>query len=155
MHRSHAYRLMRVKPAASPSDQTKYTTAEMHMPETTVTDWGSAMMTSIAGALALFLSAIPKIIGFAIILVVGWFVASLIARAIAALLRSVHFNDLARRSGFGNFIQDMGLHTDAAGFLADVTKWFVRLITLVVAFDALGLPAVSDVLRQLLLWLPN
>ena len=34
-------------------------------------------------------------------------------------------------------------------------KWFIRLITLVVAFDALGLPAVSDVLRQLLLWIPN
>jgi hypothetical protein len=31
----------------------------------------------------------------------------------------------------------------------------VRLIALAVAFDALGLPAVSDVLRQLLLWLPN
>jgi Conserved TM helix len=36
-----------------------------------------------------------------------------------------------------------------------VVKWFIRLIALVVAFDALGLPAVSDVLRQLLLWLPN
>jgi hypothetical protein len=36
-----------------------------------------------------------------------------------------------------------------------VVKWFVRLIALAVAFDALGLPAVSDVLRQLLLWLPN
>jgi hypothetical protein len=36
-----------------------------------------------------------------------------------------------------------------------VVKWFVRLIALVVAFDALGLPAVSEVLRQLLLWLPN
>ena len=32
---------------------------------------------------------------------------------------------------------------------------FIRLIALVVAFDALGLPAVSDVLRQLLLWLLN
>jgi hypothetical protein len=29
------------------------------------------------------------------------------------------------------------------------------LITLVVAFDTLGLPAVSNVLQQLLLWLPN
>jgi hypothetical protein len=34
-------------------------------------------------------------------------------------------------------------------------KWFIRLIALVVAFDALGLPAVSEVLRELLLWLPN
>jgi hypothetical protein len=49
----------------------------------------------------------------------------------------------------------MGVKTDASGFLALIAKWFVRLIVLVVAFDALGLPAVSDVLRQLLLWLPN
>ncbi len=31
----------------------------------------------------------------------------------------------------------------------------MRLIVLVVAFDALGLPTVSQVLEQLLLWLPN
>jgi hypothetical protein len=49
----------------------------------------------------------------------------------------------------------MGVRTDPAGSIATVSKWFVRLITLVVAFDALGLPAVSQVLQQLLLWLPN
>lgn len=49
----------------------------------------------------------------------------------------------------------MGIQTDAAGFLAELATWFIRLIVLVVAFDALGLPAVSDILRQLLLWLPN
>jgi hypothetical protein len=122
---------------------------------TTVTDWGDAMMASLTGAMALFFAAIPKIIGFAIILIVGWFVASLIARAVGHILRAVHFNNLARRSGFADFVQRMGLETDAAGFVAEVVKWFIRLITLVVAFDALGLPAVSDVLRQLLLWLPN
>jgi hypothetical protein len=49
----------------------------------------------------------------------------------------------------------MGVDTDASGFIALVTKWFVRLIALVVAFDALNLPAVSQVLRDLLLWMPN
>ncbi len=47
------------------------------------------------------------------------------------------------------------MHTDAAGFLATLVKWFVRLIVLVTAFDALGLPAVSQVLQQILLWMPN
>jgi hypothetical protein len=122
---------------------------------TTVTDWGSAMMASLTGAMALFFAAIPKIIGFAIILIAGWFVASLIARFVGHVLRTIHFNNLARRSGFADFVQRMGLDTDASGFVAEVVKWFIRLITLVVAFDALGLPAVSDVLRQLLLWLPN
>ena len=122
---------------------------------TTVSDWGDAMMASLTGAMALFFAAIPKIIGFAIILIVGWFVASLVARAVGHILRAIHFNSLARRSGISDFVQRMGLETDASGFVAEIVKWFIRLITLVVAFDALGLPAVSDVLRQLLLWLPN
>ena len=125
------------------------------MPVTPVTDWGQAIMTSVAAALAMFLGAIPKVIGFAVILIIGWLVAGLIATAVAALLRAVKFNDLAQRSGFSGFVQKAGIKTDAAGALANLAKWFVRLIVLVVAFDALGLPAVSQVLQQLLLWLPN
>ena len=125
------------------------------MPVAPVTDWGQAIMTSIAAALAMFLGAIPKILAFAVILIVGWIVASLIATAVAALLRAVKFNDLAQRSGFSSFVQKTGIRTDAAGALATIAKWFVRLIVLVVAFDALGLPAVSQVLQQLLLWIPN
>jgi hypothetical protein len=82
-------------------------------------------------------------------------IASAVAGAVAALLRAVHFNDLAHRSGFSGFVEKMGIKRDASGFLADLVKWFVRLIVLVSAFDALGLPAVSQVLEQLLLWLPN
>jgi hypothetical protein len=125
------------------------------MPVAPVIDWGQAMMTSLTAALAMFLGAIPKVIGFAVILIVGWIIAGLIAKAVAALLRAVKFNDLAQRSGFAGFVQKTGVHTDAAGALATIAKWFVRLIVLVVAFDALGLPAVSQVLQQLLLWIPN
>src|SRR4029077_3795926 len=120
-----------------------------------VRDWGDAVLLSISQAMALFLAAIPKIIGFVIILAIGWMVASLVAKGAAALLRTVRFNDMAQKSGFAGFVRNTGVQTDSAGFIADIAKWFVRLIALVVAFDALGLPAVSDVLRQLLLWLPN
>jgi hypothetical protein len=121
----------------------------------TVRDWSEATLTSLAAAMALFFAAIPKILGFLVVVIIGWIVASLIAKAIAAVLRSVHFNELAVQSGFSGFIQNTGMKTDASGAIALTAKWFVRLIALVVAFDALGLPAVSDVLRQLLLWIPN
>ncbi len=112
-------------------------------------------MTSLAGAMALFFAAIPRVIGFVVILVIGWLVASLLEKGIRALLHAVKFESLAQRAGFAGFVQKMGVKTDSSGFLALVVEWFVKLIVLVVAFDALGLPAVSDVLRQLLLWLPN
>jgi hypothetical protein len=120
-----------------------------------VQDTGDAFKASLAGALNTFLSAIPRIIGFALVLIVGWIISSLLARGVEALLHVVKFNDLARRSGFADFVQKMGVRDDSAGVIAGIVKWFVRLITLVVAFDTLGLPAVSNVLNQLLLWLPN
>jgi hypothetical protein len=120
-----------------------------------VQDTGDAFKASLAGALDTLLSAIPRIIGFALVLIVGWIISSLLARGVEALLRAVRFNDLAIRSGFAGFVQKMGVRDDSSGVIASIAKWCVRLITLVVAFDTLGLPAVSNVLNQLLLWLPN
>jgi hypothetical protein len=120
-----------------------------------ITEWSSALMTSLAAAMALFFSAIPKILGFIVIVIAGWFIASLIDKGVAALLRAIRFNELASRAGLADFVDKMGMNTDPAGMIGLVVKWFVRLIALVVGFDALGLPAVSDVLQQFLLWLPN
>jgi len=112
-------------------------------------------MTSLAAALAVLLAAIPKILGFLVILVVGWFIAGLIARAVGGILRNINFNHFAQRAGVADFVDKMGVETDPVGVLAAIVKWFVRLLVLIVAFDALGLPAVSQVLNQLLLWIPN
>lgn len=112
-------------------------------------------MTSLTAALTMFLAAIPRVLGFIVILIIGWLIAGVLAAAVAALLRAVRFNDLAQRSGLAGFVHSMGVRKDTAGVLADIVKWFVRLIVLVVAFDALGLPAVSAVLQQFLLWIPN
>jgi hypothetical protein len=109
----------------------------------------------VADALSLFLGAIPRVLGFFIILIIGWFIAGAISGLVARILREMKFNELAEKSGLAGFVQSTGIKTDAAGFIATVVKWFVRLIVLVVAFDALGLPAVSEVLQSLLLWLPN
>jgi len=114
-----------------------------------------ALVASLTGALALFFDAIPRIIGFVVILIIGWIIAGLLGRAITALLRTVRFNDLANRAGITRFVQRMGVNTDASGLLASIVKWFVRLIALVVAFDTLGLPAVSSILNSFLLWIPN
>ena len=120
-----------------------------------VANWSDAFFASTLAALQAFFNKIPQILGFLVILVVGWIIASLIAGGVERLLRSMKFNQFAANSGFSGFVKNMGVETDGAGFIALIVKWFVRLIALVVAFDALGLPAVSDVLRQLLLFLPN
>ena len=122
---------------------------------TAITNWSEAIMTSLAGAMAMFFAVIPKILGVVAVLIVGWFIAWLVGKGVHSVLHAVKFNDLADRAGLSDFVAKTGEKADASEMIATIAKWFVRLIALIVAFDALGLPAVSGVMNSLLLWLPN
>jgi hypothetical protein len=123
--------------------------------QTVTPSFTETLMASFRDAFSMILSAIPRILGFIIVVAIGWFVSTILARAVTGLLRAIKFDELARRSGLADFLGKMGTGTDAAGVVAGLVKWLVRIVVLLVAFDVLGLPAVSDVMRQLLLWLPN
>jgi hypothetical protein len=120
-----------------------------------ITNWSEAMLASLTGAASMFFAAVPRLIGFAVILIVGWLIASLIEKGVVTALRAVRFNVLADRSGVADFIQKSNMKGDAAGIMGVIVRWCVRLIALVEAFDALGLVAISNILHQLLMWLPN
>lgn len=113
------------------------------------------LVTSFRDAFSMILGAIPRILAFIVIVAIGWFISSLLARAVVGLLRAIRFDELMQRSGLADFMNKMGTGIDSVGIVAGIVKWIVRVVVLLVAFDTLGLPAVSDVMRQLLLWLPN
>jgi hypothetical protein len=123
--------------------------------QTATPSFTDTLMASFRDAFSMILSAIPRILGFIIVVAIGWFVSTLLARAVTGLLRAIRFDELARKSGLADFLAKMSTGTDPAGVVAGLVKWLVRIVVLLVAFDVLGLPAVSDVMRQLLLWLPN
>ena len=123
-----------------------------------VRDMGEAVRASLRRR-AQHLPARPSLgcIGFASVLIVGWLVSS--------LARPRQWPRCCTRRPLQRSRSPLGLRRLRAATWACArtprrssrasSKWFVRLITLVVAFDLLGLPAVSVVLQQLLLWLPN
>src|SRR5688500_6188438 len=116
---------------------------------------GSSIRTSFGQAIGATLTWLPRLLAFIVILIIGWVVSSFLARLIGTLLRAVKFNDVMARIGVGEFLSRMRPGLDASTLVAGAVKWLLRFIVLLVAFDALGLPAISDVLRQFLIWLPN
>ena len=115
----------------------------------------TAVITSFAAALALVFSFIPKLLGFLVILLIGWLVASALAKAVTFLLRKVGFDRIGDRIGLSRLLSQSGLKTDAADVLGKVVYWFIFLIFLVPAVDALGLTAVSALLGQVIAYIPN
>ena len=122
---------------------------------TVVTNWGQAILIALANAMNLILTFIPRLFGFAIILLVGWLIATLVSKAVTMLLRKVGFDRMSERIGLNRFEERMGVKMDSAGILGKIVYWFILLIFLVPAADALGVPAVSNVLNQLVAYIPN
>ncbi len=120
-----------------------------------IQDWGTSIFTALSNAVNLILTFIPKLIGFLVILIVGLIVAALLARAVTFLLRKVGFDRMSNRIGLTRFEQRMGVRMDTAGILGKVVYWFIVLIFLVPAADALGVPAVSNILNELVAYIPN
>ena len=117
--------------------------------------WWQSFVASLYGILGMMLRGLVKLIAFLLIIVIGWFISSLVAKAVAAVLRKLKIDQLFDRMGFAVLTRRMGSQSDSAQIIAEVVKWLIRVVVLVVAFAALGIPAFSVLLTQLLLWLPN
>ena len=120
-----------------------------------INDWGTSIFNALSNAVNLILTFIPRVIGFLVILIVGLIVATLVSKAVTFLLRKVGFDRMANRIGLNRFEQRMGVTMDPAGVLGKIVYWFLVLIFLVPAADALGLPTVSNVLNTLVAYIPN
>jgi hypothetical protein len=116
---------------------------------------GTSILNAFAQALSLVFTFVPKLIGFLILLLVGWLIATALKKAVTLVLRKIGFDRLGERIGLSRLEQQMGLKLDAAGLLGQIVYWFVFLIFLVPACDALGLTAVSGILNSLIAFIPN
>ncbi|HEY3991819.1 MAG TPA: hypothetical protein VGM01_02960 [Ktedonobacteraceae bacterium] len=106
-------------------------------------------------ALSGVFSFIPRLVGFLVILFVGWLVGIAVGKVVTALLRKVGFERLSTRIGMTNLERRMGMRIDSAQLLGRVVFWFIFLLFLVPATDALGLPTVSSTLTGLVDYIPN
>jgi len=122
---------------------------------TAVTNYGTAIVTSVATALAVLLGFIPRLIGALILILIGWIIAGVIYRIVVAILRKLRVNEFAGRHGITAFLERANMRVAAADVIATIAKWYIRLIFLEAAFTALGLPQVVTILNSVLLFLPN
>lgn len=97
--------------------------------------------------------SVPKIGVFILVLIVGWIVASIVRRAVRALLKRVHFDQVAERGPIGQALSSRGYH--ATTLLARLIYYAVLLITLQLAFGVFGPNPVSTMLNGMVNWLPK
>jgi hypothetical protein len=98
---------------------------------------------------------LPRLIGFLVILLIGW----LIARAVRALLvKALHGLGIDRaltNGSAGPHVARVMPHTRPSELIGTVVFWFLFLGALAIAVSQLGIAALNNVLQSIVAYLPN
>ena len=121
----------------------------------TVTGWGAALWAAVGAALSGILGFLPNLIGAIIVLLVGWAIANVLAALVDRGLDAVRFDRWMERAGVDRAIARTGVKLQPSDMVAQLVKWLVVLVTLVVAADALNLPQVTAALMAIIAYIPN
>ena len=119
-----------------------------------IQDWGDAVFVALSNALNGFLSAIPLVVGALLILIIGWVISSLVARLVREVLARAGADRLFAEHG-GEVYGSQSRNIKPSVVASEIVKWIIRFVFLVAAANVLGMPQVSTLLNQVLLWIPN
>ena len=98
---------------------------------------------------------LPRLALAAVVLIAGWLAAKVVRFAVERALRAINFNVLSERAGMDGFLQQGGISTDTTGIFGLIAYWVVILAALIIAFNGLGLTYITDLLRQVVLFVPH
>ncbi|MEV8440128.1 hypothetical protein AB0425_22350 [Actinosynnema sp. NPDC051121] len=104
-------------------------------------------------ALRSVVTFLPKLVGFLVVLLIGWIVARLLRTAVNKVLERVHFDRAVQRGGLSETLAKSKF--DASGLVAQIVYYAVLLIALQIAFGLFGSNPVSNLLTEIVAWLPR
>ncbi|MFJ8937709.1 hypothetical protein ACIRL0_18655 [Streptomyces sp. NPDC102365] len=96
---------------------------------------------------------VPKLIGFLVILVIGWVISKMIARVLDRVLRKVGSERLSERAGTERLLSDSKY--DMTGIVCKIVYYALMLITLQLALGVFGANPVSEMINGIVAWLPR
>jgi hypothetical protein len=96
---------------------------------------------------------LPKLVGFLLILIIGYFVVKGIAKIVDRVLERVGFDRAVERGGIGQALSKSRF--DASDILSKVVFWALFLFVLQLAFGVFGPNPISDLIHGVIAYLPN
>jgi hypothetical protein len=104
-------------------------------------------------AFASIATFVPKLIGFVLILVIGYFIAKTVAKILDKVLERVGFDKVVERGGVGKALEKS--QYDASSILGKIVFYTLFLFVLQLAFSVFGPNPISELITGVIAYLPN
>ncbi len=105
--------------------------------------------------LAKFASALPNIVGAFVILIIGFIISKIVGKALEKVFATINVDKLGEKINQTEFAQKSNLKIKLSVFLAKLVYYVLMLIFIMAATDVLGMPIVSQMVSDLIAYLPR
>ncbi len=112
-----------------------------------------SLTSALSSGLSTIANFIPKLAIFLVILVIGLLIAKAIGKAIGALLEKAGFDGAVERGGIKAALEKSKF--DASDIVAKIVHYTLMLFVLQLAFGVFGPNPISDLLTQIITFLPS
>lgn len=122
-----------------------------------LTNWWNTFFASLSQLWGGIAETFAPLLGAALILLVGWFLAVFLGQLIKKILgeKNIAWSKVFSSIGLADVLEDrLGLSTDVGAFLGWFVKWFLIVASFMAAMSVLELQAVNSFLDQLVGFLP-
>src|ERR671921_1138087 len=101
------------------------------------------------------LGFLPRLLGFLIILLIGYLVAKALQKVISLALEKAGADRALREGASGEVVNRVAPDVSPSALVGRVVFWFVFLGALSIAISSLGITALNDFLADVFAYLPN
>jgi Conserved TM helix len=98
---------------------------------------------------------LPRLIGFLIILLIGWLVARIVKRVLVTALQKVGTDRALETGSTGPYVNRVLPDTRPSEVIGTIAFWFIMLGAIAIAVSQLGIEALDNILQSIVAYLPN
>lgn len=101
-----------------------------------------------------FSAAIPKVFMTFFVLLIGWMLSRLVRRILERVIATLGVDKLTERLNDIDLVQRTGTNIKISSLIGSAAYYFMMLSFLILATDILGIQAITDMVRDLVQYLP-
>jgi hypothetical protein len=98
---------------------------------------------------------LPNLVGFLLILLVGYLVSKVVAKIVKTVLDKVHLDRRLHESSANRYVDAVLPGASPANGISRVVFWLIFIFFVTAAIGALGIPAATSFMNEVLAYLPN
>ena len=114
-------------------------------------DIGASLQTGLDS----FFAFIPKLIGFLIVLAIGYIVAKIVKKLVVTLLEKVGLDKAMHSGSVGDYVNKAAPDFSPSKVIGTIAFWFIFLGAISIAVSQLGIPALNTFVASIAGYLPN